>query len=271
MSVHLALRALKSQAAAPSLSEFASQARKMASLEALLNTSLEAGGKHLADAGESLELAQAKIFALFDQFSQQLVSGSLSSAVDVIDPEALRREMQRFLTEELRPPLQAALDSTLPVREWAKELGKGVKPHLESVRRLHALVKQVRSVVLLVDDHDSQLKSLAAMLKGQECEIITAKSGTAALNEVRKRRPDLIFLDVELPDLNGVEVLRRLQASAATASVPVIMVSGNSERQVVMKSLGAGARGFIVKPFNAELLIRKLNEILQSSPPTERG
>src|SRR5690606_1701453 len=140
---------------------------------------------------------------------------------------------------------------------------RSVKPHLDSASRLHKLIEQVRPVVLLVDDDEFQLKTLAAMLSDQNCEIVAVQSGMAALNEVCKRRPDVIFLDIELPDMSGVEVSRRLMASPTTASIPVVMVTGNSERAVVVDSLSAGARGFIVKPFERKLLIKRLHEVLQ--------
>ena len=263
MSVHLALRALRIQDLAPRLSDVATQARRMAGLGPLLDTSLKTGSEYLANAGSNLERAQSKIQGAFDTFSQQLLGGMLSSGISAVDLETLQREMNRLMTEELGPPLQAALDSALPARQWAVDLGANVRPILDAARRLHTLTEQVRPVVLLVDDDDFQLTTVSAMLVGQNCEIVTVQTGTAALNEVRKRRPDLIFLDVELPEMNGIEVLRRLQASPATASIPVVMVTGNSERAVVVDSLAAGARGFIVKPFDRKLLIKWLNEVLQ--------
>jgi CheY-like chemotaxis protein len=170
------------------------------------------------------------------------------------------------LEEVLGTSLSAARLAVPPVRQWAHDLGEKAEPHREAVRRLGAMAEQVRPVVLVVEDDAFQMSIVAAMLEGQACEVVTAGTGSAALAQVRRHRPDLIFLDVGLPDLNGVELLRRWQGSATTATIPVVIMTGHSERQVVMESMDAGARGFIVKPFEKALLLRELNEILVRGP-----
>lgn len=202
MSVHLAFRALRSQAIAPVLSDFAAEARQAAGLEGVINTSL-----------------------------------------------------------------QEALESPQPVRQWAQDFGAKAEPHRESVRRLGSMAGQIRPLVLVVEDDEFQLKIVAAMLSGQDCDLVTATSATAALAQVGRQRPDLMFLDVGLPDINGVDVLRRLQASPGTAMIPIVMMTGHSERQVVLESMSSGARGFIAKPFERALLLRKMNEILDAPSP----
>jgi len=69
-------------------------------------------------------------------------------------------------------------------------------------------------------------------------------------------------MDVALPDLDGVEITRRLKASPKMAAIPVVMITGHSERQILAASLKAGAVDFLVKPFDRELLLQKLTRHL---------
>lgn len=166
------------------------------------------------------------------------------------------------LDHVLGSSLAAAREALPPVRQWAQDLGERAQPHRESVQRLGAMADQVRPVVLVVDDDAFQLRIVTAMLEGQDCEVVTAGNGSEALTQVRRYRPDVVFLDIGLPDINGVELLRRWQASASTTGIAVVIMTGHSERQVVMESMDAGARGFLVKPFDKAVLHRKLNEML---------
>lgn len=265
MSVHLAFRALKIQTTAPSISDLAGQARQFAGLETLLSKGMQEGSQRMAEAEGNLKRAHDDLYGAFDAFSQRLVGGQLSAAVEVRDAAALQREMARLVAEGLRQPLQAVIDSAQPLRQWTNEFGASVGPHLESVRRLNSMVKQIRSVILVVESDEAQLSMFASGLTSEGYEVVMARSGNEGLKQVGKRRPDLILLGIGLPDMSGIEVARRLQASATSVEIPVVIVGSQGERDVVTESASAGARGFLVKPFDWALLSRKISEILQVS------
>jgi CheY-like chemotaxis protein len=77
-------------------------------------------------------------------------------------------------------------------------------------------------------------------------------------------RPDLILMDVHLPDADGVTLTQTLKEHAELASVPVLMLTGDARRETLTKSLGAGAVGFIVKPFTRDSLLAKLDRFLST-------
>jgi DNA-binding response OmpR family regulator len=79
---------------------------------------------------------------------------------------------------------------------------------------------------------------------------------------LRKRRPDLVLMDYALPDIDGVEATRRLKGVAQFAEIPVVMITGNSEKAVVVNSLKAGAVDFIVKPLDKDRLLAKIRGLL---------
>ena len=87
-------------------------------------------------------------------------------------------------------------------------------------------------------------------------------SGHDALSALRQRPPDLIIMDVNLPDINGIEVTRRLKSTGEYAEIPVIMLTGQSERDVIMSSRSVGAIDFVVKPFDRDVLLKKVSRRL---------
>ena len=79
---------------------------------------------------------------------------------------------------------------------------------------------------------------------------------------LRKQRPDLILMDMNMPEIDGLEVTRRIKASELLAAIPIIMVTGNNTKIDVMNCLKAGASDYIVKPINREILLDKISKLL---------
>jgi two-component system sensor histidine kinase/response regulator len=111
--------------------------------------------------------------------------------------------------------------------------------------------------ILMVDDHEENLKVLAEILAPEGYDLIPANCGEQAFRRLEKRIPDLILLDVVLPDINGVEICRRLKERADCKDVPVIFLSASDDKELVVEALESGGVDYIAKPFNqAELLTR---------------
>jgi adenylate cyclase len=111
-------------------------------------------------------------------------------------------------------------------------------------------------VVLVVDDLPQNVKLLDAILSPRGFTVITASSGREALEKVAASPPDIVLLDIVMPEIDGYEVCRRLRSDPATSFLPVVMItaSGSQER---IGAIEAGADDFVVKPFDqAELLAR---------------
>lgn len=112
--------------------------------------------------------------------------------------------------------------------------------------------------ILIVEDEPTQQKILSGILGGASYAVTVASSAADGLRVACEQRFDLILLDYMLPDANGLDVLRGLRARTETASVPVIMVTGSSQKEIVVESQVAGAADFIVKPFSAESILTKV-------------
>ena len=263
MSVHYALRELAAlKASSPSAAEFAAQARHLAEFEKALDQQMARGGHHIEAAGRAMKQAEQGIGTALDGFSRRLISGSLPDSFEVKNAEGLKKEISRFKREEVERLFRAATDSTRPLQQWAQELRQECEPLMESARVLNAMAERIRPTVLIVDDDEFQHKLIGKLLEAKNYHLIFATSGIEALKIMRKTPPDLVLMDVMMPDMDGIETTQHLKAAPQFAKVPVIMLTGKSEGQVVIDSLKAGAADFVVKPFDPATLTAKIDRML---------
>lgn len=264
MSVHLALRELDAQIhSGPAVAEFAAGARRLTELEALLDRHLSQGGERLESAGRAVAQAEQNVGAVLDGFSQRLIRGELAEVADIKSIDALEREIARIKQVELRARFQSVGDSMKPLQQWADHFKQEVQPHIESARSLSAMADQVKPTILVVDDDDLHRKIVGKMLEAGPYRLTFAANGAEAMHALRKLRPELILTDVLMPELDGIELTRRIKAMPHLAKVPVIMITGKSEGQVVMDSLKAGAADFVVKPLDRAALVAKVSRALR--------
>ncbi|MBG6223109.1 MULTISPECIES: diguanylate cyclase [unclassified Janthinobacterium] len=110
-----------------------------------------------------------------------------------------------------------------------------------------------RPLLLIVDDQPSNIQVLFDIFK-DDCEVCMALSGEAAFAFIEQRQPDLILLDIVMPDIGGFAVCKRIKESARTADIPVIFVTANNDPEEEARGLVAGAVDFIIKPFHATVV-----------------
>ncbi|HEV7465065.1 MAG TPA: ATP-binding protein, partial [Candidatus Dormibacteraeota bacterium] len=127
-----------------------------------------------------------------------------------------------------------------------------------------------RRVVMYVEDNLSSLHLLERIFERQRhgSTILPAMQGSLALELAREHCPDLILLDLHLPDISGHEVLRRLRADERTAGIPVVVISGDAGPEQIERMLDAGARAYLAKPLDVDRLLAVLDEVLGVSPAT---
>ena len=119
-----------------------------------------------------------------------------------------------------------------------------------------------KPLVLIVDDAAKNLQVLGTILKEEPVDIAAAMSGKQALAVIEKTRPDLILLDVMMPELDGFATIRQLKSDPETAEIPVIFLTARTETDDIVEGLQLGAVDYITKPFNGtELLTRVRNHL----------
>ncbi|MGH7830792.1 MAG: response regulator, partial [Candidatus Binatia bacterium] len=119
--------------------------------------------------------------------------------------------------------------------------------------------------ILLVDDHKESLEWLGDHLKSLGWDVIAANGGREALEKVRRTKPNLILLDMEMPEINGFEVARSLREDPDYRDIPILAVTALSRRYDRERCLAAGCNDFLSKPFTPQALQRHLANFLPVS------
>ena len=117
--------------------------------------------------------------------------------------------------------------------------------------------------ILVVDDQRANAEMMAEVLRARGYEVLTAPSGEAALTQVRAVRPDILVSDILMPGMDGYEICRRLRDDAATALLPIILVTSLDAQAERVKGLEAGADDFLSKPVNWEELFARVQSLLR--------
>lgn len=118
--------------------------------------------------------------------------------------------------------------------------------------------------VLIVDDSPDALALAKARLAKEGLELIFAGGGIAGLADARREKPDLILLDVDMPDMSGFDVCRALKGDPELCMIPVIFLSGSSQAEDKIKGLDVGAVDYVTKPFDAFELRARVNAALRT-------
>jgi len=119
--------------------------------------------------------------------------------------------------------------------------------------------------ILVVDDEPSILATVGPLLRGRGYEVGTATTGQAALDAVARQTPQLVILDLGLPDIDGVEMCRRLREGR---HVPILVLSARNAEQDKVAALDAGADDYVTKPFGSEELLARVRATLRRAQAT---
>jgi len=120
--------------------------------------------------------------------------------------------------------------------------------------------------VLVVDDEPQILRALRINLRVRQYDVLTAATGAEALDVAGKHPPDLVVLDLGLPDLSGLEVIEGLRG---WTSVPIVVLSGRADSADKVEALDAGADDYVTKPFSMDELLARMRAALRRSGPPE--
>lgn len=118
--------------------------------------------------------------------------------------------------------------------------------------------------VLVVDDDSMNLKIAERMLS-ERFYVDCVSSGREALNYVSKKLPELILLDLHMPEMDGFEVMKQLQSNPATKEIPVVFLTADNDRDVEIRGFKEGAQDFITKPFVADIMLQRVSRIIELS------
>ena len=121
--------------------------------------------------------------------------------------------------------------------------------------------------ILVIEDEEDLIEVMSYNLRREGFEVRSASNGADGLRKARQHGADLILLDLMLPDIDGLEICRRLRRDPLTQRVPVIMVTAKGEESDIVLGLGVGADDYIPKPFSPRELVARVKAVLRRGPP----
>jgi CheY-like chemotaxis protein len=116
-------------------------------------------------------------------------------------------------------------------------------------------------LVLIVEDHEDTQTCVAEQLADYGFEVLTASDGESALNMIRERRPALVYLDMNLPNVSGYDVCEQIRADPSLQDIPVVMTSAQTSVSVRAACIEAGADAFVPKPFQVDAFAEMIGRI----------
>lgn len=128
--------------------------------------------------------------------------------------------------------------------------------------------------ILLVDDDEALLMVFATALKKHGYDVVTAPNGQIGLEKAKTEKPDMIFLDQVLPDIQGNEILKTLKDDLETKAIPVAMLSNFGQNELIQEAINTGATDYILKyqiePDDLDTKIKELTKVSQIQPGNEQ-
>ncbi|MCL4265458.1 MAG: response regulator [Anaerolineae bacterium] len=125
------------------------------------------------------------------------------------------------------------------------------------------------SIVLVVDDEDMTRKLLRLMLERDGFTILEAEDGQQALEVIAESKPDIVILDVMMPNMDGFTTCQELRSQPETATLPIILLSARSQTEAVQAGLESGADRYMTKPISKPELVQTITELLSGVPVVE--
>ena len=120
----------------------------------------------------------------------------------------------------------------------------------------------MKKKILVIDDEPEIVETLAELLREENYQVSTAISGEEGLKRLAKEKPDLILLDIRMPDWDGRKLLARIKGTEETSSIPVIMLTAVTDTKSILDSQDKRASDYIMKPFNSEQLLRQIRRYI---------
>ena len=124
-------------------------------------------------------------------------------------------------------------------------------------------VGKIANAILVVEDNESIRELMIAIFSDTGYEIYHARDGKEALKMVSKHNPDVVLLDIQLPEINGFDVCESIKCNSVSLHTKILMISSQSQKFDLQKANEVGADGYIIKPFRPNTLIEKVEALLQ--------
>jgi CheY-like chemotaxis protein len=127
------------------------------------------------------------------------------------------------------------------------------------------------ALIMVVEDHVALLRDMSFILEVAGFDVVSASDGVEALALMKRQTPDLVLSDIDMPNMDGYELLRQMRTEKKLAAVPCILMSGNDDYEHLMTALELGAADYLPKPFDAYELIDAIHMALTDAVPFKQA
>ena len=199
---------------------------------------------------KDLDVLAKSLLAVHDML-RQICADSLadlcSTQLNAMD-DVQHVDLQAFVTDVLKAASTLSID--LQMLEYQESSPIDATP-----------APAGKNTILAVDDQHFFLNTIKVMLQDSGYKLTCINSGASALNYLQINQPDLFIFDIEMPEMDGYELARRVRASGRSA--PIIFLTGNSTKEYVIKAMQAGADDFVVKPVSKDQLLKRIGKYIK--------
>lgn len=234
-------------------------------LDSFVNKALEGSQGRQTESLQAFREFAHRLTRELDQFESHMNNAAQASATKkVFEKSGLRQQFDELRRDRVEPVARQVEGTLQEAQQWAQQFKEDYREQAAKV--VSHDFPPAPPEVLLVDDDVIYCEMLGIMLEEVGLRVTLADSGETALAAMRKRRPDIVLLDYNMPGLGGEGTLRQMKADPVLRNVPVIMLSAAGTREIMLGTSRAGAAGFIVKPSNRPTILAKINSLLPKQP-----
>jgi DNA-binding response OmpR family regulator len=128
--------------------------------------------------------------------------------------------------------------------------------------QVEKMIKKSKKKQILIADDEKHIIDLMKIILQEKFEILTAENGQEVMELLKTNKPDLLILDVMMPEVNGFEVCEQLKSNSKTKSLKIVMISAKAQEKDIVQGLKLGADYYMTKPFDPIIFDKKINEII---------
>ena len=216
---------------------------------------------------------QQETIRTFQHFTQNLASALkqleknlIGDSLPEMDKKNLSHQFDRLREDSLQRESLNVVEQLNKTSNWMEELNNGYKDKIGKVQQNSESIQTHQ--IMLVDDDEFYRDMLTTMLQEADMHVLAIGDGRTALAKLQHSKPKLILLDYKMPSIDGIATLKQIRSNPDTKSIPVIMLTGVSEREIVVQCIEAGATDFIVKPSERSTILSKIDDIFKRQSAT---
>jgi CheY-like chemotaxis protein len=240
----------------------AAYARQVEGVQTFFEQEVAEGHRFSDTATGALDQVQVAVGAAIDDFQERVTRPAAGAPPTVRDAAAFARELERLRHDGVGRAFREGSKAFDEAAAWPVRARGRLESMATRVRALARSFSPPRGTLMIVEDDEVQRELIAAALHDSGFELMMLSDGASLIGAIRRKKPDMILMDIHLPDLDGVTLTRMITGLPRLAGVPVLMLTGAASRESLAKSVEAGAVGYIVKPFTRDTLLKHIGRFL---------